>query len=614
MLRGSGGVICVLMACAALCSMCRERAGVGPSEDGGVDASSISGDAAQPADASTDSGTPEQVQRVALLAVDTERLGVLIGYGQPMTMGEADPYVRSPEAGGDVVFGVDLGITVQHEVDGEGRTYFFFGDTWPLKQDYEQTGVAEWIGLSQQRAESGVNNGDCIGYTTDTDPTDGVHLDHVLRNSEGGAAACSLVGDNAFRATYVPGVNLRCTGNHVLPQDHSDYVFFTVEVPTGAASIPEFGSNGSALVLWYSRLPPSLSDAYLAESYVAVSLDDGLTWQTLQNEGGVPRAFSGPTTAGTHVEPGRFINISPVLVDAAEYQSPASLPCNLPLPPGEDTRGLLLFASGHYRASDVYLAFLPVSSLEEAFDDPSRAIEGLMYFSGESSGCWSPLEQDAKPVIRATDAAIFARYESLCGYRVIEAITGAGVGELSVKRIRTDLASGPFDRLVAMFALLHFPCVSTEDSCCGATAVPGQDLCRGRFSDQYSGDVRVGSMGIAVMAADPLRPWRWETSVPEAHPSIDTVGLEFAPAFVPAAPGDPIGGLGMVCEYAHHPGGGGLYGYGPYILGGMERASRDGVGVDIFFVLSRWKGEVTNLEDGPYRVELFRTTLVPLER
>jgi hypothetical protein len=549
-----------------------------------------------------------------VLGVSTERLGTLAGYGRPMPAAQADPYVRSAQAGGDTIFGLDLGMSTVHLAAAEPRTYFFFGDTWPLADDFEQTGNASWIGLLAQLGKHGVNNGDSVGYTTDPDPSDGIQLDHVLRNEEGaGLPVCPLVQDNAFRATWVSGVNLACRGNHVLPEDESDYKILTVEVPTGVVSVADPGSNQGTLFLWYSRLPPSLENATRARSYVAASIDDGLSWKTLQQAQPLsPVPFSAPSGPSDSV-PARFVNVSPVLVNAEGYQGPESAPCHLPLPAGADKRGVLLFASGLYRKSDVYLAFVPVESLRSAAADPSSAIGNVAYFAGTGgSGCWSSKQDDAVALLRSSDPELFSRYEAPCGNRVFRGTSGAG--ELSVKRVTVPLAGGgSFDRLVALVNLVYGVCVAEpgKSACCGAAEVPGTSLCEGPPALADASRYRAGSLGVALVAADPRRPWAWTSVVHQAHPKIDLAGVSFAPAFLPPAPQDDVAGLGTACGSPLPASGGDLYGYGPYMIEGYAHVSPDGTGASVYFTLSRWKGKLTaqELAAGPYRVDVFRTLL-----
>ncbi len=50
-------------------------------------------------------------------------------------------------------------------------------------------------------------------------------------------------------------------------------------------------------------------------------------------------------------------------------------PCRLPLPAGRDSHGLLLFGTGLWKASDVYLAFIARTDLLAAAVDPRHRLQ-----------------------------------------------------------------------------------------------------------------------------------------------------------------------------------------------------------------------------------------------
>jgi hypothetical protein len=75
----------------------------------------------------------------------------------------------------------------------------------------------------------------------------------------------------------------------------------------------------------------------------------------------------------------KFINVSTMIVDAHEHGLPGDGP------------QLIVFGSGRYRSSDVYLAVKPVAQLEE----PGGF---LFYTGGFSQPCWSPDEYSAVPL------------------------------------------------------------------------------------------------------------------------------------------------------------------------------------------------------------------------
>jgi Domain of unknown function (DUF4185) len=75
----------------------------------------------------------------------------------------------------------------------------------------------------------------------------------------------------------------------------------------------------------------------------------------------------------------KFINVSTMIVDAHDHGLPGDGP------------QLVVFGSGRYRSSDVYLAVKPVAKLEE----PGGF---LFYAGGHSQPCWSHAEENAVPL------------------------------------------------------------------------------------------------------------------------------------------------------------------------------------------------------------------------
>ena len=140
----------------------------------------------------------------------TDRICQLTGTRDP----ENKPHPNNT-AGFDL-FGTDLGTSFDHVVDGERRTYFFFGDT--------HTSGAE-------------EDGDPIAYTTDEHPEpDGLHLQFIM-------------GDNQWRRLSIPGIAL---GNFEVPSggfSHAGrlFVFATTGVlRTGDATFMENSVLASA--------------------------------------------------------------------------------------------------------------------------------------------------------------------------------------------------------------------------------------------------------------------------------------------------------------------------------------------------------------------------------
>jgi hypothetical protein len=136
-------------------------------------------------------------------------------------------------------------------------------------------------------------------------------------------------------------------------------------VSQGAFEVPLDGvSVGDAMYVYFST--DHSPDMTMGRSILARSLDNGRTFEHV---------------ADISVQ-GRFINISAVAIDNADW----------PGLPSSTGRGLLLWGSGVYRASNVALAWQPLDEIE----DPSA----IRYFAGlGDDGCsptWSEHETDAE--------------------------------------------------------------------------------------------------------------------------------------------------------------------------------------------------------------------------
>ena len=186
--------------------------------------------------------------------------------------------------------------------------------------------------------------------------------------------------DGLYQGLAVPGVSLR-----------------GFEVPTGGYS------HDSALYLFLTT--DHRDDITMNRSLLARSSDGGRSWKKLCD---ISRVDKG----------GRFINIAPVLVEGGQ----------LPLPFGARSH-VLLWASGNYRASDVFLATVPADAAGErrhwrfvaGFDhagapqwleDERRAqavvahpvVGELSVMWHETWGCWLMLYNSSEPrgiVLRA---------------------------------------------------------------------------------------------------------------------------------------------------------------------------------------------------------------------
>lgn len=167
---------------------------------------------------------------------------------------------------------------------------------------------------------------DSVAFTTDNDPEDCLQLQFVTN-------ALGL-----FHPLSVPGVS---SG------------FF--EVPTGG-----FSAHGNMYIIYATD---SALFKVMGRSVVARSTDGAKQFTYLYD-----------------LSHGKFINVSPVVVENAE----------IPGLPGASGKGVLLWGSGTYRKSDAYLAFLPLDRVE----DP----KALRYYAGtDENGAprWSSRESEA---------------------------------------------------------------------------------------------------------------------------------------------------------------------------------------------------------------------------
>ncbi len=522
--------------------------------------------------------TPEAGE--AFTVTDTTYVNTLLGYGEERAQASYPAYIRSQAAGGDILWGTDLGLPVTLESDGGGDvTVYLFGDTDQLDLQWLQnTGQVRKLRApyTEVAGHKGALEGDAIAVSADDDPSDGVHLDHVYRNREAGESqrVCDLVDDDGFRAVYLQGVHKdACTQQ---PLDHVPGSLNTT--PTGAWAVGQ-----RLFMLAGVQHPEKLQEA---RSYLATSADGGLHWTVLN--GGAPFTARGFEA--------RFIHGFGLEVDAARYQDPQqSGPCLLPLPKGGDTHGVLLFGSGLWKASDVYLAFLPRAALLAAAADPNRAIE-RWYFGGtgftgpNGQACWSRDERDAVPIVQASDLSFYAQFEDACGTELVH----AGVGYTSVVHVDETLADGTrIDRLVML------------------------------LSPAYQGIRADGSgldadMGTVLITGDPMRPWVWNLKVGAGFDGRPPVQRAFRPLPVPAATNRGLLPNEPDCK-ASGRSWKTVAGYAPLLIDRYTRLSADGMGVDLYFNVSRW--DVPSRAGDPhagdpvmayhYVVDVMRTTLRP---
>jgi hypothetical protein len=183
----------------------------------------------------------------------------------------------------------------------------------------------------------GPPKGDAIAYTTDTTPDDGLDLQFIHDAS------------GTYQPVRVPGIS---QGGFEVPMEGVSiggrmYIYHTTD-SGGALEMNQDGVGASKM----------------GRSVVAVSDDDGQTFTYLYD-----------------LSTQHFINVSVVEVDSAAW---------LGLPQKQGT-GLVMFGSGAYRRSNVYLAFQPAAEIG------TRA--SMRYFAGlDGSGqpVWSAEEKEAQ--------------------------------------------------------------------------------------------------------------------------------------------------------------------------------------------------------------------------
>ena len=176
----------------------------------------------------------------------------------------------------------------------------------------------------------GRRGGDSIAYSEDMDPGDCVALSFVTGR------------DGLYLPPRVPGISL------------------------GAFEVPMGGfSAGGSMYLFFTT--DHSEQTVMGRSVLARSTDGAQSFEYLYD-----------------VSREKFINIAPAVVNNAGVPG---------LPEGEG-QGLLLWGSGDYRQSDPYLAYMPLSGVEER--------SSLRYFAGLDSGSgsprWSTAEAEAEPL------------------------------------------------------------------------------------------------------------------------------------------------------------------------------------------------------------------------
>jgi len=178
----------------------------------------------------------------------------------------------------------------------------------------------------------GLRGGDAIAYTTDNTPEDGIELTFIYDKV-------------AYKPVKIPGIS---QGGFEVPMEGVSvggrmYIYHT----TDSIGVDEMFKEGA--------------EPRMGRSIVAVSDDDGQTFTYLYD-------FS----------TNHFINVSIVEVDRSDLSAAFA--------PGSD-KVLVIFGSGPYRRSDVYLAIQPSDQIES----PSS----VRYFAG--------LDNSGRPILSSNE-------------------------------------------------------------------------------------------------------------------------------------------------------------------------------------------------------------------
>jgi len=183
--------------------------------------------------------------------------------------------------------------------------------------------------------------GDSIAYTEDNDPEEGLHLNFVTAPTDPNNYLCPSI-------RSPPNISLGC-----------------FEVPTAG-----FSANNKMYVFFTTNHYQDANGVHIMGRSV-------LTW----SGDAAQSPFNYLYDLSDATQGGKFINVSTAIVNNADISG-------LPDTVGQ---GLLLWGGGLYRRSNLYLAYLPLSGVEDK--------SNLRYFAGIEAGSrrpiWSTQESDA---------------------------------------------------------------------------------------------------------------------------------------------------------------------------------------------------------------------------
>lgn len=181
---------------------------------------------------------------------------------------------------------------------------------------------------------------DVIGYTSDKTPEKGLKLDFVTDDI------------GVYQGIMIPGIST--TG--------------AFEVPTGGLVIDD------QFYIWITT--DHSEKVAMGRSVLA----------TASREKAMKAAFSKVYDFSTS----KFINVSPVRIKNSDWD----------LLPKQEGEGLMLFGSGTYRESQIYLAYLPLLEIKNK--------SAIRYFAGIKDGkpLWNKSEKDAQPIFWQSNSQV----------------------------------------------------------------------------------------------------------------------------------------------------------------------------------------------------------------
>lgn len=330
-----------------------------------------------------------------------------------------------PDTAGGRVYGTDLGFSVHYPVEVDGALYdstvIYMGDSSDMGNPY----LADCFKMDGQTNKRRCN--DAITVTVDNDLENGIDS-RVLKPDN------DTLYDPRYYPLMIPGVNKRPPDWELAPGGTYPDFSKGYNVPAGAAAsknetffIPGMDrikphDRSSRIWMWYAvGLDLDVHD--YEESFLACSYNGyDFTHCDPTLDPDLPESFSKHLSASPRTS-GHFINVAPVTVTEGELDSicignPTSILCGLiaefgssGLPPTTNLSGMLLFGSGEYRNSGVFLGYVN-------FEYPS-----FRRYYAARSGTWHASEVD-------NDDAIIPR---------IEGDRRTWFGELSVQRVNDYL-------------------------------------------------------------------------------------------------------------------------------------------------------------------------------